>query len=460
MDFLIHFKNQFVDFYKSVDSSTKLLTFLFGIVLVISIGVAVFLNRKPDLTLLFGDINEATSAQIVNILDDNNISYELKNNGRNIYVEKSQVNRVRLMAKAKGLPKEGDSIGFEIFDKTNLGVTDFVQNIQHHRALAGELERTIANIKGVEGVRVHIVLPEEKLFEEKKNETSATIMLTLTYDGALDSSQINSIRQLTASSVEGLKPRNVTIVDNYGNVLAAQIDEEETIGLVSNRMGVQKNLENYYSNKVQSLLDSVLGIHNSVVRVDALLDFNKIEETEEKFDPESAVVRSEVITSESASGATTEAKGPPGVQSNMSPGAKSGDSSNQENKSNREVINNKYEIDKKVRHIVKSVGDIQKLTVSVFLKKQPKLDDNSKPVKNEAGEPQFIERSAEELKVFTDIVRNAMGFNEERGDKIVIKEVAFDKKPVMEAALTKSGASDINSFIAPALKVVMLLGLM
>ncbi len=461
MEFFQKLKSQITDFLKVVDPGTKLLAFMMIGVLFISVIIAVFMNRTPDFTLLFSNITESTAADIVKTLDDNNVEYELKNNGKNIYVKKDKANRVRLLLKAKGLPKDGDRVGFEIFDKTNLGVTDFVQNVQHHRALAGELERTISGIRGVEGVRVHIVIPEEKLFEKEKTSASATIMLTLHHEGALDASQIDGIRQLTSSSIEGMKPKNVTVVDNFGNVLASVEDSsDEGLSGISSRMALQKSVESYYIKKVQTLLDSVLGGSNSVVRIDALLDFDKIEETEEKYDPESAVVRTETITSEKASGATSSAKGPPGVQSNMSPANKSGGGSSQENQTSREVLNNKYEINKKVSHIIKSIGDVKKLTVSVFLKQKAKTDKNGDPVIGEDGKVIFEPRPPEEIKNFNEIVNNAIGFDEKRGDKVVIKEVPFDKKGD-EAFFKKESfvSRDIHSAIAPGLKFILLFGL-
>ena len=461
MEFFERFKKQFSAFYGAVDPGTKLLAFLILFVLIAAVSVAVFLNRQPDYSLLFSNLSEATAADVVRVLDDNGFQYELKNGGRNVYVDKAVANKVKLILKAKGLPKDGDRVGFEIFDKTNLGVTDFVQTIQHHRALAGELERTIGAIKGVDSVRVHIVLPEEKLFEKEKQEPTATILLTLTHEGALDSNQIDGIRQLTASSVEGLKPKSITIVDNFGNVLAASQDGDEGVGLMTSRMTVQRSVEAYYIKKVQTLLDSVLGAGNSVVRVDAMLDFNKIEETEEKFDPESAVVRQETITTEKTAGSTSSSKGAPGVQSNMTPGVKnSGSGNSQENQTSREVLNNKYEIDKKITHVIRSVGDIKKLSISVFLKQKSKLDKDGKPVIGEDGKIQFDPRPADELKSYNDIVNNAIGFDDKRGDKVVIKEVPFDKRvDLSEYAPKQFSSGDVNSLIAPAIKFMVLGGL-
>ncbi|MBN2144523.1 MAG: flagellar M-ring protein FliF [Candidatus Aureabacteria bacterium] len=454
MGFFENIKRQFIAFWKEVDPSTKLIVMLFLVVLIIAVSVAVSLNMKPHYVLLYASLSESTASEMVKHLEDNNIPYELKNNGKDIYVLKDRVNNVRLMLKNKGLPKEGDNLGFEIFDRKNLGVTDFVQRIQHHRALAGELERTIAKIKGVEGVRVHVVLPEETLFEQDKKESSATVFLNLSYEGVLEGAQIKGIQQLTASSVEGLKPKNVTVVDHYGNVLSPPSEDDGDNGVLSSRINIQKSVEAYYLKKLQTLLDSVLGRNNSVVRVDALLDFDKIEETEEKFDPESAVVRSEIITSEKSSGASNVAKGPPGVESNMAPGKKSSSGSSQENQSNREVINNKYEIDKKVRHIIKAVGDVKKLTVSVFLEQKVKLDKSGKTVLDENGNKTYEPRTAEEMKVFIDIVKNAIGFDEKRGDNVVIKEVPFDKtsRDIFKTMDLKS-PHDVNTLIGTLMKL-------
>ena len=455
MDFLQKFKEDFNEFFKNVDSSTKVITFLFLIVFVIAVGTAVYFNRKPSFGLLYNNLSESTAAQIVKHLDDNNIEYNLKSGGRNVYVHKNRVNEIRLLMKGKGLPKDGESVGYEIFDKNTLGVTEFVQNIQNKRALEGELERTIINIKGVEAARVHVVIPKDRLFEEDKTETTATIMLNLSYEGAADS-KVNTIRHLVGAAVEGLKPNAITIVDNFGNTLAAQEDDENLSGFLTSRMSVQKRVEKYYKNKVQSLFDSVLGKKGAVVRVDAFLNFDKVEETEEKFDPESAVVRAEVITSENTKGLTNSSKGAPGVQSNTKPGAASANASKQENNSNREVINNKYEIDKKIKHIIKGVGDIKRLSISVFLKENVKKDKDGNDEKDKDGNFVTTPRTEDEIRVFEDIVKNAIGFSDDRGDSIVIKELRFEKQSNIESMdFPKSNkllGADVNTWVNQGVK--------
>ena len=456
MELFQHFKNQFTQFWRDVDPSTKLLVMLLGGVLVAAVVVAVMLNQKPNMSLLYGRLDEGSASQIVAVLNENNVTYELKNNGKDIYVEKNRVSETRLLLRERDLPKDGSGVGYEIFDKNQFGVTDFVQNIQHQRALEGELARTIAKIKGVEGARVHIVLPKERLFKKDNQFATATIFLKLAFDGALDSSQIQGIQRLVGSSVEGLKPKHVTVVDNYGNILAGSDDQEESHVRATNRMQMQKNVEHYYTQKAQTLLDTVLGKSGSIVRVAAVINFDRVEETQETFDPESAVVRSEVITTEKASGSSEKAKGAPGVQSNMSPGSSSSAENKETSQSSHEVINNRYEIDKTIRHIIKGAGRVEKVTISVFIKQRVALDEEGNPKKDAQGNLEVMPRSEEELIAFRDIIQHAIGFDESRGDKIVVKEVPFEAKemPFPETLDASASSTNVNDYVRLIVEVI------
>ena len=334
------------------------------------------------------------------------------------YIPKEKIYSVRLSLAGKGLPKKGQTIGFEIFDKTNLGMTEFVQKINYYRAVQGELARTISSIDGVEAARVHIVIPEESIFKEDQKETTASVALQLRAQGVLDAGQIAGIRQLVATSVEGLKANNISIIDNWGNILSQPSSGEDTIGdLATSQISIQKAVENHYVKKIESLLASVLGNNNAVVRVNAQLNFDKIEKTVETYNPESAVVRQETITSESSSGKTQGAQGPPGVQANIRGEAGTQGTPQQQSSTSREVVSNIYEIDKTVQHIVEGVGEIKNLTASVFIRQKTTTD--------EEGNVKPVPRSADEMAVFEDIVKNALGFNEKRGDRVSVKELSL-----------------------------------
>jgi len=424
----------FREFWSKIDLNHKLTIIFLGTFLVIGVLSIVYYSSKPALGPLYYGMDSESAAAVKEHLDDEKIPYDIKDGGKSIYIPKNEIYSVRLALAGKGLPKKG-GVGYEIFDKTNLGMTEFVQKINYYRAIQGELARTISSVDGVVAARVHIVIPEESIFKEDQKDPSASIALQLNTQGILDSSQITGIRQLVASSVEGLKATNISIIDNWGNILSQPSSGDNTIGdIATSQIGIQKAVETHYVRKIESLLAGVLGNNNAVVRVNAALDFERIEKTSETYNPETAVVRSETITSETSKGETKGAEGPPGVQANIRGAEGAASALNQENSTSREVVNNVYEIDKTVQHIVEEVGDIKSLTASVFIRQ--------KTVADEEGNVQPAPRAGEEMTAFEEIVKNALGFNEARGDRVSVKEIAFstpEVSPMMEEL--KSAAS-------------------
>jgi len=378
-------------------------------------------SQKPEYTLLYSRLSGVDAGKIIELLKEDEIPYQIKNGGSSIYVPVQNVYEMRLKMAKKGIPK-GASVGFEIFDKTNIGVTDFVQKLNYLRALEGELTRTILQIDGVENVRVHIVVPEEKLFADQQEAPSASVALKLTTPGMMDMGQIMGIKNLVAGAVEGLRPNRITIVDSTGTILAKSMGEGDDMSELSGvQLGQKKSVENYLTTKVQSLLDGVLGKNNAIVRIDAFLDFDQIERTEEIYDPEKAVVRSEVITSEKSSGSSGSSRGVPGVSSNVGTPEETqqgtGTGEAKKSNKNKEIIKNTYEIDKVVKHVIETVGNIKRISVAVFIKKKEEKDKDGKVI--------VTNRSAEDMLVYEEIVKNAVGFSTERGDNVVVKETAF-----------------------------------
>ena len=242
----------------------------------------------PQMTPLFTDLTFEDSAAIVKDLERQAIPYELKNDGAIVLVPKDRVPRLRMKLAEAGLPK-GGGVGYEIFDKSDaLGATSFVQNINHLRALEGELARTIRAIERVQSARVHLVLPERPLFSREKAEPSASIVLKVR--GALDPTQVRAIRHLVASAVNGLKPQRVSVVDEGGRLLADGSTDQTPGGVTSDerKMAFEKRLRD----QIESIVTSVVGPGRARVQLTADFDFNRITQTTDKFDPESRVVRS------------------------------------------------------------------------------------------------------------------------------------------------------------------------
>lgn len=386
------------------------------------IPVLALMGREPDMAVLFTNLDPEDARAIVTTLNQQGVTHELNAAGDTITVPAQQVHELRLQLASQGLPEVG-GVGFEIFDQSGLGVTQFVQHMNYRRALQGELARTIAQINAIERVRVHLVLPERRLFSSQQEPARAAVVVTLKRGAELKQSQVDGIVHLVASSVEGLDPANVTVVDSHGQVLS-RTQEDEVMQLSASQLEVQRHVEKDLERRVQTMLDRVLGLNKSVVRVSAQLEFRHVEVTEEQFDPENQVVRSEqrsqekVIEDQLVSGV-------PGVRSNVPDEAPpDGGGGPKEAKRKSETIN--YEVNRKVSKIVEPRGTIQHLSVAVL------VDGTYEPTEGDGseGSQQYIPRSEEEMDKLVAIVKKAVGFSQERGDQIEVVNIPFESTPL------------------------------
>ncbi len=303
----------------------------------------------PQMTTLFTDLSTEDSSAIIKELERQAIPFELRNDGAAIMVPKDKVTRLRMKLAEGGMPK-GGGVGYEIFDKSDaLGTTSFVQNINHLRALEGELARTIRAIDRVQAARVHLVLPEKPLFSRETPEPSASIVLRVR--GALEPQQIRAIRHVVASAVNGLKPQRVSIVDEAGQLLAdgAQSDADAAVG-DERRAAFEKRMRK----QVEDIVSSVVGAGRARVQLSADFDYNKITQTSDKFDPEGRVLRSTQTREESSltadnSGQVTVANELPGSQ-NQDNAARARDQSKKSEETNN------YEISRTTKTEVTELG--------------------------------------------------------------------------------------------------------
>jgi len=379
---------------------------LFGTFVIVLTGIllfVVFSSPNKEMAVLFTGLNEGEAAKIVESLKEKAIEYELKDNGTTILVDKKTIYDTRLSLASEGLPESG-TIGYELFDKTNLGMSEFVQKLNYRRALEGELARTITSLDEVKNARVHIVIPEKSLFEKDQKPTTASVTLHLKNGRSLSKINVEGIQNLIANSVEGMQPSSVSIIDQKGKVLSdPPADMSSIAGLTSTQHAQQMNVEQYVANKVQSLLDGVYGAGNTEVRVNAELDFTQIEKTITEFDPERQAVLSEQSINEVSR--STDSLSYPAV--NMAK-----DQSNQ--------ISN-YEVSKTVQRIVEEVGNVKRLTVAVLVNSSQKIveRDGKKVLEN-------VPRTEEEINKLTEIVKNAVGFNPMRDDQITVDYIPFE----------------------------------
>ncbi len=397
------FRYQLQTLFLNLSSTQKLL--LIGAVSVALALVIVMLvwTGRPSYEILFADLSKKDAAEIIDKLKEKKIDFKLEEGGNTILVPAGKVYELRLEFASMGLPEEG-VVGYEIFDKSNIGMTDFLQKLNYRRALEGELTRTIEQIEAVEKARVHIVIPETRLFEEDQKPVTASVILKLNRARSLNPAKINGIAHLVASSVEGLEPENVTIVDTRGRILSNNSNPDDLLTLSATQLDFRKKVEEYLTQKAQSMLDRVFGPGNAIVRVNADLDFRQIKKTIEEYDPDNTVVRSEEINEQ------------------ITPG------SNQANGNNANAVASKstntitnYEINRTLQQVVESVGNIQHLSIAVLVNnKKEKITDKD-------GNPQVQSkpRDPQELKIVEDIVKRAVGFQEERGDEISVNNVDF-----------------------------------
>jgi flagellar M-ring protein FliF len=378
------------------------------------------------MTPLFTDLTFEDSSAIIRDLERQAIPYQTKNDGAIILVPKDAVTRLRMKLAESGLPK-GGGVGYEIFDKSDaLGATSFVQNINHLRALEGELSRTIRSIDRVAAARVHLVLPERPLFSREKQEPSASIVLKLR--GSLEAQQVRAIRHLAASAVNGLKPNRVSIVDEAGRLLADGADDNIGgfgAGADERKVAFEKRMRD----QVDNIVTSVVGPGRARVQLTADFDFNRVTQTSDRFDPEGRVVRSSqtreetLASSEAREGQVTvgnELPGAPQQRGGAANANASGEGGNKsDNRKSEEIVN--YEISRTSRTEVIEGGRVNRISVAVLV--------DGIYAKNDKGESSYTPRDKEELERITALVRSAIGFDQKRGDQVEVVNLRFAEMP-------------------------------
>jgi flagellar M-ring protein FliF len=386
------------------------------------IGFFAFLIMRvtaPHMVPLFTDLSFEDSAAIVKDLERQAIPYELRNDGAIVMVPKDRVSRLRMKLAEGGLPK-GGGIGYEIFDKSDaLGATSFVQNVNHLRALEGELARTIRALDRVQSARVHLVLPERPLFSREKNEPSASIALKVR--GTLEPQQVRAIRHLVASAVNGLKPQRVSIVDETGRLLADGATPDGLggeIGAEERQLGFERRLRE----QVEGIVSSVVGPGRARVQLTASFDFNRITQTSDRYDPEGRVLRSsqtreETSTSNDREGQVTVGNELPGAQQQQQQQQPAGP--REASRKSEEIVN--YEISRTTKTEVVEGGRVNRISVAVLV--------DGVYSKNDKGETVYQERSKEEVDRIAALVRSAIGFDQKRGDQVEVVNLRFADVP-------------------------------
>jgi len=428
--------------------------------------------QQSEYSTLFSNLTESDAAAIVAKLKELKVPYELADGGTTVKVPSDRVYDIRLQMASQGLPK-GGTVGFELFDKVNFGLTDFAQKLNYQRALEGELARTIASLSAVADARVHIVMPQDQLFAQREKPTTASVVVRLKPGQQLDSRQVRGVVNLVSRSVEGLKPENVTVLDGDGVTLSGQ-DDGSTVSLaaVGTQRDAQRSYERALQQDIQAMLEQVLGQRKAVVRVAATMDWDQHEASSETYSPAGAPTQirsSREVVERSATpmndgaltiptypidGRTPAGPVPPSATPTVAatpqatPGpvatATAAAGSVAEPKYERREVTNNYEISKLTERTVKAPGSVKKLSVSVLLDGQ--MDDAL-------------------TSTITKVVTAAAGLDPARGDTVVVASIPFDQSA--SAAQQKQSEEDAKrelyltaargAMVAVSLLVVLLL---
>lgn len=414
---------QLFNFYRDMPFPRKLVLGTVALLVAAGFAVMFFLANQTVYHTLFSDLSPADASQIVEKLKEQNIPYKLLSNGTQIQVAADKVYDTRLTLAGSGLPK-GSGVGFEIFDKSEFGTTKFVQNLNYKRALQGELARTISEFREVAKARVMVVLPKESVFIEESKPASASVLLELT--APISKEKIAAIENLVASSVENLSTDQITVVNTKGEILSKKRESSDFVG-ADTKLEYKLAFENNLASRIQSMLEAIVGSGKAIVRVTADMDFDRVDLSEETYDPAEKAIRSQQVTTSSS-----QKPGAEGQISSVNPvtpettGGTTTQAGGASNNQKSETIN--YELSRTMRRTVSSTGDVTRISVAAV------LDGKYETVTGEDGSTSrtFVPRTEEELTSFQNIVKNAMGFSVDRNDQVTVQSFPFSYMEEME----------------------------
>jgi flagellar M-ring protein FliF len=396
-------QQQFLTYWKKQSLGRQITLAALTLSALILIPTLVSWANMPSYSVAYSGLSEEDAAQIVQKLDENNIAYQLKSSGT-IEVQSDQVYSTRLLMAREGLP-QSSTVGYELFSGSSmLGMTEFTQKVNYQRAVEGELERTIGSLEAVEAVRVHLVIPEKSLLTSQQTIATASVTVQVAPGETLDDSQVRAVTHLVASSVEGLQPENVVVVDSEGNLLASGSDSEMSMNLSDTQRAVEKAYALEVQKRVQTLLDKILGPNRSVVQASVEMDWTQREVTSNTYQPtETALRSSQIINESSASGGA--AGGVPGAASNLpTPVATTTGTEGESYQRSEETLN--FEISQVQSHEIIAPGQVSRISVSVMV---DGVTDTA------------------QMDIIKSAVQVAAGIDSTRGDQIVVESFDFDR---------------------------------
>lgn len=424
----------FFDFFKSLDMTRRVgLIAVAGLLLASMTGIVVW-SSKTDYKVLYTDLTKDDSAVIARMLEEGKISYQVKDDGKSILVPEDQVEIWRLEIAKKGVNFTG-TVGYEVFDKQAFGTTSFVQKINKQRALEGELVKTIMHIKGVTRARLHLSIPEHSPFVSERKPPSGSVVLDVERGVTMTPDEIKGIQSLVSSSVDGMRSHNVVVIDSRGKKLSEN-DGDNMSTETANRIALETKLNSQYEKKVEEILSRVIGEGKVIAKVAIKMDFTEKVETQTTYDQENSAVVSEVRNEQKMVGVRPSPQGIPGARSNLPGEAPQPGIPETRNDVDKSLVTRNMAVPTIVTKSKKPTAEISNMSVAVMVdgKKVPVMAKDGTPMVNEDGIPvtKYQAWTEEELQNFQQIVGSALGINQTRGDKLVIKNMEFAKEDLTE----------------------------
>lgn len=411
---------------------------LIGLAVAVAIGTVVVLwSAEPNYSPLYTNVSGQDASEIANVLSANEIKYKIDADTGTIMVAQSKAAEARLKLASQGLP-QGTTRGLEMLQEDQgMGTSQFIESARYNHALEAELSRSIESIRSVEKARVHLALPKQSIFIRNRTKPSASVMTKLYAGRRLTPGQVDAIVHMVASSIPLMEASQVTVVDQFGRLLTG--DRDGDMAQTTKQFEYNRKLEDSYADRIIELLQPIVGEGKVNAEVSASLDFSKIESTREAYDPERSVIRSEQISEQEVRD-ITQAMGIPGALSNQPPGsgttdpeAAQGDATAAQlpANQNRSATRN-FEVDRLISHTRNPSGTILRLSVAVLIDSKTQLKDD--------GSSEKVPYSEEEIKRFESLIKEIIGFDQNRGDSVSVINQAFISEPVetVEVPMWKS----------------------
>lgn len=411
-----NFINQLLEMWSRLLWPQRLTIFFFAFLGLALIGSVVYFMNRIEYEALYRDLSPEDAQAIAAKLQEGKKDFIVQGTSILVAAPQTEIDKLRLEISGSGLARSG-RIGYEIFDKNQFGMTDFIEQVNLQRALEGELARTISSLSEIAQARVHIVLPKDSIFTEKEENAKASVVVTLKKGAELSKSSVAGIKGVVAGAVPDLHTYNVSIVDDEGNFLSQSVEYGDA-ARAEMESGAREQIEKEMTGKVVSILEPIVGKGKVHANASINLDFNTMEQTEETYNPNPPVILSHQ-KSEERSGVSSGASGIPGTQSNLGTNTVQSTGSAPERVRQSEVTN--YEVNKLVRHTIQPKGTIRRLSVAVILDHKTVYGKTKDGKTSARQEP----RSQQDIDSYRQLVLAAVGFDERRGDLVSIANVPF-----------------------------------